>query len=205
LLSIEWLKKITFGGLIDQLSSEIDNRSWRTQFGDARHRDQESLERLLGELMQNQDILFKQLFHKLDTQQTSLISMMSAMQKASHSFHSLFWPLRLVSEHVLTFRPDFFIQGILKLNIDDNRLTERRFLEQGVSLLQRRSGQSVEIESWFVSSLEVDKGDKVGSGGFSTVYKATFLGSPVAVKELAVTTSSKASCVCAALWRICLT
>jgi len=156
------IKKITANEFIDQISCEIDNRNWRTQFGDARHRDQESLERLLDELMQNQDILFKQLFHKLDTQQTSFISMMSAMQK-----------------------------GILKLNVDDNRSTERRFLEHGVSLLQRRSGQSVKIESWFVSSLEVDKGDKVGSGGFSTVYKATFLGSPVAVKELAVTTSSK--------------
>jgi hypothetical protein len=77
------------GGLIDQISCEIDNRYWRTQFGDARRRDQETLEQLLGELMHNQDTLFKQLFQKLDTQQTSLISMMGAMQKASSS-HSLF-------------------------------------------------------------------------------------------------------------------
>jgi hypothetical protein len=59
--------------------------------------------------------------------------------------------------------------------------------------LQRRSGHIVKIEPWTVSSFEVEKGAKIGGGGFSVVYKAVFLGAPVAIKELAATTSPKES------------
>ena len=55
---------------------------FRAQFEDAR-RDQEVLERLLNELMKNQDRLYKELFGKIDVQQTSILAAMSAMQKAS--------------------------------------------------------------------------------------------------------------------------
>src|SRR5258705_8382995 len=79
------------------------------------------------------------------------------------------------------------------MNTHSQRSTERHFLQHSVSLLQRKSGQVIKTESWTASSFEVDKGQKLGSGGFSNVYKATYLGAPVAVKELAPTTSSKAS------------
>ncbi len=84
-------------------------------------------------------------------------------------------------------------KSIIRLNAQRGHSTECHFLQHTVSLLQRKSGQDVKTESWTASSFEVDKGEKLGSGGFSTVYKAAYLGAPVAVKELAPTTSSKAS------------
>jgi abelson tyrosine-protein kinase 1 len=78
------------------------------------------------------------------------------------------------------------------MNDNSKQSTEHRFLEHSVALLQRQSGRVIKIESWTVSSFEIEKEHKIGSGGFSTVFKGVFLGAPVAIKELAATTSPKA-------------
>jgi hypothetical protein len=76
---------------------------------------------------------------------------------------------------------------------DTNHSTERQFLQHSITLLQRRSGRVINIQPWTVSSFEVEKKHKIGSGGFSNVYKAMFLGAAVALKELSAATSPKAS------------
>ena len=76
---------------------------------------------------------------------------------------------------------------------DSDHSTERQFLQHSITLLQRRSGRVINIQPWTISSFEVEKKHKIGSGGFSDVYKAMFLGAAVALKELSATTSSKVS------------
>ena len=64
---------------------------------------------------------------------------------------------------------------------------ERRYLENGMHALQRRSGPLRIIPDVFViTSLDVivhfDK--KLGQGGFTTVYEAHWRGTKVAVKVM---------------------
>jgi hypothetical protein len=59
---------------------------WQNNFASALRRDQEVMAHLLGELMTNQDALFKKLFGKLEVQQTALESAMTAMLKVGNIY-----------------------------------------------------------------------------------------------------------------------
>jgi len=144
------------------LSCEIDNKLWQSEFDDARRRDKEDFQLLLGELKGSQEMLFRELFGKLDVQQSSLLAAITALQR-----------------------------GMRKVKNDNDSSIEQGFIQHSVTLLQRRSGCVVKIQPWTISSFEIEKEHKIGSGGFSNVYKAVFLGTPVALKELSATTSSK--------------
>lgn len=131
--------------------------------------------------MKNQDEWFIELVEKLDAQQTKLLAAITAMQKVGipeylSRYFSILMIFKCINRSYANNDPNFI---------------EGRFLQESVSLLQRRSGQVIETERWMVSSFEIDKGEKLGIGGFSTVYKATYFRAPVAVKELVSTTSSE--------------
>ena len=85
------------------------------------------------------------------------------------------------------------LKGMGKVKNDNDNSIEQGFIQHSVTLLQRRSGRVVKIQPWTISSFEIEKEHKIGSGGFSDVYKAVFLGTPVALKELSAATSSKVS------------
>jgi len=70
------------------------------------------------------------------------------------------------------------------MNTNSQRSTERHFLQHSFSLLQRKSGQVVKTESWTASSFEVNKGQKLGSGGFSNVYRLRTLAHRLPSKNL---------------------
>ena len=65
-----------------QISCEIDNKLWQSEFDDARSRDKEAFGLLLGELKDSQEKLFRELFGKLEVQQSSLLAAIVAMQRA---------------------------------------------------------------------------------------------------------------------------
>ncbi|KAF8466538.1 kinase-like domain-containing protein [Russula ochroleuca] len=148
------------------ISCEIDNKLWQSEFDDARRRDKEAFGLLLGELKDSQEKLFRELFGKLEVQQSSLLAAIIAMQRSMVKINKL-------------------------EDTDTNHSTERQFLQHSITLLQRRSGRVINIQPWTVSSFEVEKKHKIGSGGFSNVYKAMFLGAAVALKELSAATSPK--------------
>ncbi|KAI0252260.1 kinase-like domain-containing protein [Lactifluus subvellereus] len=139
------------------LSCEIDNKLWQSEFDDARRRDTEAFGLLLGELKDSQEKLFRELFGKLDVQQSSLLAAITAMQRS-----------------------------MVKMNTDSDYSTERQFLQHSITLLQRRSGRVIDIQPWTISSFEVEKKHKIGSGGFSNVYKAMFLGAAMLLNEVKV-------------------
>lgn len=130
--------------------------------------------------MKNQDRFFVELFGKMDVQQTQLLAALSAILNVSTPDS--------LSRYFSTLMAFFKCIERSEANEDHNPI-ERHFLQHSASLLQRRSGRVIKTETWMVSSFEIDKGEKLDSGGFSTVYKATFFGAPVAVKELTSTTS----------------
>jgi hypothetical protein len=91
------------------------------------------------------------------------------------------------------------IKQCLKIlgNIGDanDHVAEREFLQHAIALMQRRSCTRVKVESWTISNIEIEKNLMIDeSGGFSKVYKGTFLGAPVAIKELHCSASKSASC-----------
>ena len=75
-------------------------------------------------------------------------------------------------------------KSIIRMNTNSQRSTERHFLQHSFSLLQRKSGQVVKTESWTASSFEVNKGQKLGSGGFSNVYRLRTLAHRLPSKNL---------------------
>ncbi|KIJ59424.1 hypothetical protein HYDPIDRAFT_118519 [Hydnomerulius pinastri MD-312] len=67
----------------------------------------------------------------------------------------------------------------------DKSAAETRFLQQSLSCLQVTTGRTAPKPSnWTVTQYELDYGRTIGSGGFSTVLKAEFRGTTVAVKML---------------------
>ena len=51
-------------------------------------------------------------------------------------------------------------------------------------MLQKKSGKTVRLEAWTISAYEIVRGDEIGDGGFSRVYRGLWQGSEVAIKEL---------------------
>ncbi|KII83772.1 hypothetical protein PLICRDRAFT_95753 [Plicaturopsis crispa FD-325 SS-3] len=68
----------------------------------------------------------------------------------------------------------------------------REFLESGIDALRRLShGAQMNLPSWTITRYEVDRDEKVGMGFFSDVYRGTWRGHTVALKQLAPTTPRK--------------
>ncbi|KAJ6573139.1 kinase-like domain-containing protein [Mycena vulgaris] len=61
---------------------------------------------------------------------------------------------------------------------------EHIFCAQTLALLSSESGQTPDYKDWMVTVYEVDRGEKIGSGGFSDVYRATWHKSDVALKVI---------------------
>ncbi|KAJ6471570.1 kinase-like domain-containing protein [Mycena vitilis] len=61
---------------------------------------------------------------------------------------------------------------------------DRHFCSHTLQYLTSMSGQQLELEDWMISSLEIDYGPQIGAGGFGTVYRGTWNGRDVAIKEL---------------------
>ncbi|KAJ3527660.1 hypothetical protein NM688_g8100 [Phlebia brevispora] len=72
-------------------------------------------------------------------------------------------------------------------NLPQTAAAERQVLENGMGVLQRRSGPMKVIPDAFVITsfdIIVHHDKKLGEGGFATVYEADWKGTKVAVKEL---------------------
>ncbi|KAH9476525.1 putative serine/threonine-protein kinase [Psilocybe cubensis] len=69
---------------------------------------------------------------------------------------------------------------------------DREFIETGIESLRRMSqGVEIYVPTWTITKYEVDRGQMIGVGFFSTVYKGTWKGRTVAIKVLADTTPRK--------------
>lgn len=66
-------------------------------------------------------------------------------------------------------------------------------MEYLVSVLQNWSGYTQPVSDWTISAIEIERGKKIGTGGYSVVYEGTYLGAAVAIKELFPQTSSRVS------------
>lgn len=66
--------------------------------------------------------------------------------------------------------------------------SDRNFLETGIAALRRVSTVQASSPSWTITQYEVDRGEKIGIGFFSTVYKGTWRNRTVAMKVLAEST-----------------
>lgn len=65
-------------------------------------------------------------------------------------------------------------------------------LSRILNVLSRRSGTPPPpIDSSTMTSFELEKGPRIGEGGFSVVYKGSWRGTPVAIKEFDEKTSEK--------------
>ena len=67
-------------------------------------------------------------------------------------------------------------------------------LQQAMAAVHRRTGTSVpsHVPDWTITSFAVERGDKIGSGGFGQVFKGTWMEIDVAIKELGDGTSDQA-------------
>ncbi|KAF8177514.1 kinase-like domain-containing protein [Mycena galopus ATCC 62051] len=59
---------------------------------------------------------------------------------------------------------------------------EYKFIAHALRRLSIVSGQTINVEDWMVTAYEVDRQDKIGSGGFADVYRATWQKTEVALK-----------------------
>jgi len=75
------------------------------------------------------------------------------------------------------------LQRRLDLRSDDDR--ELQFFSHVLRYLTTSSGIRVELQSWMITSYEVEFGSKIGSGGFGQVFVGTWNNTQVALKVLA--------------------
>jgi len=61
---------------------------------------------------------------------------------------------------------------------------ERQFYSSSLHHISALSGFHVELESWMITSYDVDFGSPIGSGGFGEVFEGTWNKTPVALKVL---------------------
>jgi len=61
---------------------------------------------------------------------------------------------------------------------------ERRFFSTSLRYLSTSSGRQVQVESWMVTSYDVEFGPQIGVGGFGKVYKGTWQKLEVALKVM---------------------
>ncbi|KIM77885.1 hypothetical protein PILCRDRAFT_824860 [Piloderma croceum F 1598] len=78
-------------------------------------------------------------------------------------------------------------ERLLQLERNQERLIEalkRQFFSHALRYLTTASGRQVEMESWMITSYEVEFGHRIGSGGFGEVFMGTWNNTQVAIKVM---------------------
>jgi hypothetical protein len=169
-----------------QVAAQVDAANFMTEAENARIKDERQLRNLLAQLMTQRD-RDAQVLRELRLGQEDLIETMLAVQK--------------VFERIILPQPPaliaFLILQHLLHNAGEDNTTARKVLSVGMQAIQRVSGRQApaQVPDWVITSydVEVEKGRKLGVGGFGIVYRGIWNGTIVAVKQLMLETNQDVS------------